>query len=56
MTNKNLPASLDVECADRLKQIEVEAGADYLIHLQILPSAETLQYISYTLTIKTRPS
>ena len=55
MTKNNLPASLNVGCGDRMKQIEVEAGADYLIHLQTLPSAENLQYINYTLTIKTKP-
>jgi uncharacterized protein YraI len=56
ITNKDLPASLNVGCGDQMKQIEVEAGADYLIHLQTLPTAETLQYINYTLTIKTRPA
>ena len=56
LTKNNLPTGLDLGCGDQMKQIVVEAGADYLIHLQTLPSSGNLQYTNYTLTIKMRPS
>ena len=44
-----------MECGTPLRQLVVEPGSDYLLHVQALPSTGNLQYTSYTLTIKTRP-
>jgi uncharacterized protein YraI len=52
----SLPTSLELACGDQMKQVVVEAGANYLIHVQTLPSAGILQYTHYILTVKTRPS
>jgi uncharacterized protein YraI len=56
ITENNLPADLNLGCGDQMKQIAVNAGSTYLIHLQALQSTENLQYTNYVLTIKTRPS
>lgn len=55
ITEDHLPTSLNIGCGDQMRQVPVKAGANYLIHLQALPSAENLQYTNYILTIKTRP-
>jgi uncharacterized protein YraI len=49
------PADTYIECGTQMQELAVVAGARYLIHLQADPSAPTLQYTSYILTIKTRP-
>lgn len=49
------PVDTYMECGTQMQELAVVAGARYLIHLQADPSAPTLQYTSYVLTIKTRP-
>jgi uncharacterized protein YraI len=49
------PVNTYISCGDQMKKIAVNAGANYLVHLQAMPSTGGLQYINYTLTIKTRP-
>jgi len=44
-----------INCGDQIKKTAVNAGANYLLHLQATPSTGGLQYINYTLIIKTRP-
>jgi uncharacterized protein YraI len=44
-----------IKCGDPMKQIAVDPDTQYLVHIQAAPSAETLQYTNYILTIKTRP-
>jgi uncharacterized protein YraI len=56
MTENNLRVSLNLVCGDRMKQIAIKAGSNYLIHLQALSTTENLQYTNYVLTIKTRSS
>jgi uncharacterized protein YraI len=51
----NLPANTYIKCGDQRKEISVQSGANYLIHLQAASSSEDLHYTNYTLTIKTRP-
>jgi uncharacterized protein YraI len=56
ITENNTPTNLKLACGDQMKQISVNVGASYLVHLQLSPSMENLQYTNYTLTIKTRPT
>lgn len=49
------PTNAAIACGDRIKQIAVHPGSNYLIHLQAEPSTQALQYTKYILTIKTRP-
>jgi uncharacterized protein YraI len=49
------PLDTYIKCDDQIKQVAVKPNASYLIHLQAVSSAETLEYTSYILTIKTRP-
>jgi uncharacterized protein YraI len=49
-----LPGNTYITCGAQMEELAVEAGSNYLIHLQLVSSAQTLQYISYILTIKTR--
>ena len=51
----NLPMDLAIECGQEIRAMTVKQGANYLIHLQALRSSENLQYINYTLTVKTSP-
>jgi uncharacterized protein YraI len=44
-----------IKCDDLMKQIAVDPDTQYLVHIQAAPSAETLQYTNYVLTIKMRP-
>ena len=55
MTGNALSASTELTCGDQMKQIIVQPGLNYLIHLQVISSADDLQYINYILTIKTSP-
>jgi uncharacterized protein YraI len=55
ITDNDLPIGLELACGDQMKQIPVRAGDNYLIHLRAPSSTGSLQYINYTLTIKTRP-
>jgi len=55
ITENTLRASLDIACGDEMKEVAVNAGSNYLVHLQAIPSADDLQYTNYILTIKTRP-
>lgn len=55
ITENNLPLNLELACGDQMKQVSIQAGSNYLIHLRAQPSAGNLQYTNYILTIKTRP-
>ena len=44
-----------MECGAQMEELAVHPGSNYRIHLQAVPSAGTLRYTSYILTIKTRP-
>lgn len=50
------PINTYVKCNDPIKQLAVKPDSNYLIQLQALPSAGSLEYSNYTLTIKTRAS
>ena len=49
------PVDTSIECGAPLEEIAVNVGSSYLLHLKATPSATTLQYTNYILTIKTRP-
>jgi uncharacterized protein YraI len=49
------PPDTYLKCNDQMKRVAVNPNANYLVHLQSISSAETLQYTNYILTIKTRP-
>jgi uncharacterized protein YraI len=49
------PANTYIECGDRTTELVIKAGASYLLHLRAVPSAPSLHYTNYILTIKTRP-
>ena len=44
-----------IECGAQTEELAVHPGSNYTIHLQAIPSAATLRYTGYILTIKTRP-
>lgn len=50
-----LPVDTHMECGARIEKLEVSTGSNYLLHLKAMPSAGTLQYTNYILTIKMRP-
>jgi len=47
------PVSSELACDHLFKEIKVEPGAVYLIRLQVQQPSSGLQYIHYTITIKT---
>ena len=49
------PVNTYIECGAQMEKLAVEAGSNYLVHLQADPAAATLQYTGYILTIKMRP-
>jgi uncharacterized protein YraI len=49
------PPDTYIKCNDQMKRVAVNPDSNYLVHLQSISSAETLQYTNYILTIKTRP-
>jgi uncharacterized protein YraI len=49
-----LPSDTYIECGTQMQELAVNAGSNYLFHLKAAPSATTLQYASYILTIKAR--
>jgi len=42
----------DLTCGDEAKNIPVNAGSSYFVHLQMKPSTSGLQYLPYTITIQ----
>jgi uncharacterized protein YraI len=54
MIENSLPTRLDLVCGDPLKEVAVTPGSNYLVYIEAIPSAGELQYMNYTLTIKTR--
>ena len=50
------PADAYIKCNDPVKQVPVKPDSNYLLHLRVTPSAGSLEYTNYTLTIKTRDS
>jgi uncharacterized protein YraI len=55
LLENGLPANTYIRCGAAMEELVVNVSSNYLIHLQAVPSASTLQYTSYILTIKTRP-
>ncbi len=55
LTENSLAVSTYINCNEPMKQIRVQPGSNYLLHLRATPSAGGLQYTSYILTIKTEP-
>ena len=55
LLENGLPVSTYIKCGDQMEELAVHVGSNYLIHLQAVPAAATLQYTNYILTIKTRP-
>jgi uncharacterized protein YraI len=55
VTEDNQPTSLEITCSDPMKRIPVKAGSNYSLHLEANSTTGSLQYTSYTLTIKTNP-
>ena len=55
LLQNNSPASSAIACGDKMKQIPVSAGSNYLVHVQAMRSGDQLQYTNYILTIKARP-
>jgi hypothetical protein len=49
------PMGLEIKCGERLKAVDVKANASYLVHVGANPSSSGMQYINYTITIKTSP-
>ena len=49
------PTTLELDCGDQLKNLNMESGSIYLIQLQALPTTGRLQYVHYTITIQTSP-
>ena len=49
------PVNTYIECGAQMEKLAVEAGSNYLVHLQADPAVPTLQYTGYILTIKMRP-
>ena len=42
----------DLTCGDRTKNISVNAGSSYFVHLQMKPSTSSLRYLHYTIIIQ----
>lgn len=55
VTENRMPVSSEITCGGRIREFVVKTDADYLIHLQVISTANQLQYSNYTLTIKTKP-
>ena len=55
LLENGLPVNTYIKCGAQMEELAVDAGSNYLIHLHAVPSAPSLQYTSYILTIKTRP-
>ncbi len=55
LAENSVPINTYSSCGDQMKKATVNIGANYLVHLQAVPSTSGLQYTNYTLTIKTRP-
>lgn len=49
------PMSAYINCNTPLTQAVVEPGAGYVVHLRAASSTQSLQFVNYTLTIKSRP-
>lgn len=55
MSENSLSMNTYIRCGDQMRKTTVNAGSNYLLHLQAAPSAGDLQYTNYILTIKVRP-
>lgn len=55
LLENNLPVDPYMKCGAQMEKVPVHAGSEYLVHVQSVPSAATLQYTKYTLTLKMRP-
>ncbi|HLO31209.1 MAG TPA: SH3 domain-containing protein [Anaerolineales bacterium] len=55
ITENSLPTNLEVACGAQMREIPVNAGSNYVIHLQAAPSTGELNYINYVLKIKAEP-
>ena len=55
LLENSLPLNTYINCGAQMEELAVNADSEYLVHLQAVSSAATLQYSSYIFTIKTRP-
>lgn len=55
LTKNGSPIDAEIECGEPAIRLEVETGADYLLHLQAAPSTNGPKYTSYVLTVRTIP-
>ena len=55
LLENDLPVNTYIKFGVQMEKLALTAGSTYLFHFQAVPSAATLQYTNYTLTIKTRP-
>jgi len=51
----SLTVQADLQCGNRMKRIDVNAGSSYFLHLQMPSSTDGLQYLHYTVTIQGGP-
>jgi uncharacterized protein YraI len=55
LLENTFPVNAYIKCNDPMNQVVVKPDSNYVIHLQAVPSAGSLEYTNYILTIKTRP-
>jgi hypothetical protein len=55
LRENDLPVDTYIKCGSQMEQLAVMAGSTYVLHLEAVPSGETLQYTNYILTIKSSP-
>ena len=55
LRENTMPTNTYIECGDPMNEVLVKPGSNYLVHLQVAPDLDRLQYTSYILTIKSRP-
>lgn len=55
LLENGLPSNANIKCGIQMEELAINAGSNYVLHLKMAPSATTLQYTHYILTIKVRP-
>lgn len=53
VTEAGIPVETLIECNEPAIRIEVDAGSNYLLHLQAAPAVDGLQYVKYMLHVST---
>jgi uncharacterized protein YraI len=55
LTQDSRPVNLKLACGDQIKPVPVQVGSEYLLHIELAPHTENLQYTNYILTVKVIP-